>query len=297
MDKIAICCIGKNENRYINEFLIHYKSLGTTKIFLYDNNDIDGEHFEEVIPPILIEEGFVQILNWRGRKECQTDAYDDCYNNYQKDFDWMAFFDIDEYFASNKTGSIVEFVSQDKFKPYDVIHLHWLVFGDNENVYYEDKPLFIRFPQHIIPIDKVIGHLDDGGNAPEISYVKSIVRCNVGKKDIFSYNSTAHSPHSNNVKEWKCCNCLGIEEPNFDVVPNVYYKDGSVADILFTEGCLKHYTTKSAQEYAWKMQRGFPDYILTKEKQKDRVWSRFFRTNTWSQKKQDVIEEILGFKC
>ena len=46
---IALCAIAKNENLYIREWVEHYKNIGVSKIFLYDNNDIDGERFEEVI--------------------------------------------------------------------------------------------------------------------------------------------------------------------------------------------------------------------------------------------------------
>ena len=46
---ICICTLGKKENRYIREFVTHYEKYGVDKIYLYDNNDINGERFEEVI--------------------------------------------------------------------------------------------------------------------------------------------------------------------------------------------------------------------------------------------------------
>lgn len=47
--KIALCCIAKMENDYIRFFVEYYKNLHFDKIFIYDNNDIDGEKFEDVI--------------------------------------------------------------------------------------------------------------------------------------------------------------------------------------------------------------------------------------------------------
>ena len=47
--KICVCSIGKNENLYIKEFVEYYKSIGIDKIFIYDNNDIQGESFETVL--------------------------------------------------------------------------------------------------------------------------------------------------------------------------------------------------------------------------------------------------------
>ena len=47
--KTAICVIIKQENRYIQEFVDYYKKLNINKIFLYDNNDINGEHLEGIL--------------------------------------------------------------------------------------------------------------------------------------------------------------------------------------------------------------------------------------------------------
>jgi len=46
------------ENNYIREFVEHHKSIGFDNIVLYDNNDIDGEHFEDVISD-YINSGYV----------------------------------------------------------------------------------------------------------------------------------------------------------------------------------------------------------------------------------------------
>ena len=47
--KICLCVIAKNENLYAREFVEHYKKIGYNNIFLYDNNEKNGEHFEDVI--------------------------------------------------------------------------------------------------------------------------------------------------------------------------------------------------------------------------------------------------------
>ena len=46
--KVCLCTLGKNENRYIREFVEFYKNYNVDQIYLYDNNDIDGERFEDV---------------------------------------------------------------------------------------------------------------------------------------------------------------------------------------------------------------------------------------------------------
>ena len=58
--RVCLCTLGKQENRYIREFVEHYENYDVDKIYLYDNNDIEGENFEEVIND-YIEKGFVEI--------------------------------------------------------------------------------------------------------------------------------------------------------------------------------------------------------------------------------------------
>ena len=47
--KVCLCIIGKKENVYASEFVDHYKKIGYDKIFIYDNNDIEDEKFEDVL--------------------------------------------------------------------------------------------------------------------------------------------------------------------------------------------------------------------------------------------------------
>lgn len=47
--KVCLCTLGKNENKYAIEFVEHYKKYGVDKIFIYDNNDLDGEIFDNIL--------------------------------------------------------------------------------------------------------------------------------------------------------------------------------------------------------------------------------------------------------
>jgi hypothetical protein len=65
--KVCLCLMGKEENLYAKEYVEHYKKLGYNHIFLYDNNELNGERFEDVLKE-EINEGFVSIINFRGKK-------------------------------------------------------------------------------------------------------------------------------------------------------------------------------------------------------------------------------------
>ena len=58
--KICLCTIGKSENRYVREYVEHYKNYGVDKIFLYDNNDITGESFDDVLSD-FIKNQYIEI--------------------------------------------------------------------------------------------------------------------------------------------------------------------------------------------------------------------------------------------
>ena len=65
LNKICLCVIGKEENRYIREFVEYHKNYDVDKIYLYDNNDKNGEKFEDVIDD-YIRSGFVELLDFKG---------------------------------------------------------------------------------------------------------------------------------------------------------------------------------------------------------------------------------------
>ena len=77
-------------NNYIREFVEHYKKLGVDKIFLYDNNDLNGENFNIILNE-YVNINFVEILNYRGKINPQLDIYNDCYIKNNILYDWLIF--------------------------------------------------------------------------------------------------------------------------------------------------------------------------------------------------------------
>ena len=94
------------ENNYLREWVEYHKSIGITHIFLYDNNDVDGETFDNVIND-YITDGYVEVFDVRGKKgsviwrkgytSLQIEVYDECYQKHKNEYDWFAFIDIDEF--------------------------------------------------------------------------------------------------------------------------------------------------------------------------------------------------------
>ena len=142
--KVSICTIGKLENLYIREFIDYYKALGLDKIYIYDNNEINGESFETVIYD-YIKKKFVTIINYRGYLKQQNKMMNSCYKmNYMK-YDWIIFNDIDEFLYLKNYSNIKNFLKEVKFNKCKIIYLNFIFYTDNNNLYYKNNNSTIIF--------------------------------------------------------------------------------------------------------------------------------------------------------
>ena len=133
--KVGLCVIGKKENKYAKEFVEYYKSIGFNHIFIYDNNDKEGENFEEVLSED-ISKNFVSINNYRSyrgeKDQPQFEAYIDCYEKNSKNYEWLAFYDFDEFLYLKNYKTIQEFLEEEKFNNCSNIKINWMMYGDND---------------------------------------------------------------------------------------------------------------------------------------------------------------------
>lgn len=272
--KTLICCIGKNENRYVRHYVEWYLNLGVTHICLYDNNDVDGERFEDVIGD-YISAGYVELIDVRGKKVIQLQSYTECYAKNKNDYDWILFIDCgDEYLSFSNPVKIGDYLALPQFRNYDMIHINLMTFGDNDKTEVTNEPLWTRFPNPI-PFDTNIAY-----NFPEDAHVSSIVRG--GLEDIkWEGKGFTHTPSPNNLR---CCNNVGFYVES----------ESPFAPVDFQLAAFRHYTTKTAREYCEKMKRGFPDQMWDGSRVKNLIETRFFRTNAVTKEKVDIFKEELG---
>ena len=71
----------------------------------------------------------------------------DCYKKNYRDYDWLIFFEIDEYIFLYKNKNIKRFFQNPKFKKCERIQLNWIFHIDNNLLYYAPRPLKERFSQ------------------------------------------------------------------------------------------------------------------------------------------------------
>ena len=257
--KVCICTIGKNENKYVREFVKYYKKLGVDKIFLYDNNDLDGENFDKVIHD-YIKNGYVQFnTNYRGMPKIQYTIFNHCYRENKLLYDWFIFYDFDEFIHLTNFTSIKKYLGDNRFKKCNVVYLFNIIHTDNDQIYYENKPLFERFPNFTFNYSRKLG------------ITKIIIRGNLSK-----INFT--NPHVINNKYY--CNSFGYktELKDQELYNEYFYYD--------------HFYFKSTEEYYNKLKRG--GVTSGKKIFVPKIFDLYFSVNKLTKKKIDYLENRSG---
>ena len=255
------------ENLYIKEFVEHYESIGVNKIIIFDNNNKDGEIFEDIIND-YINNDFVNIINYRDCKKCQYKSYEECYNKYKNKYDWFLFFDVDEYLILPNYNNIHEFLEDKIFNQFDVIHVNWVFYDDNDLIFYDNRPLQKRFIRPTYLIKKNYKNL----------FIKSVVRSRLSKIKFLN-------PHTPNGP-YLVCDVTGKKVKNSLIL----------GQLNLNAPYLKHFYFKTVEEYFKnKMNRGYPDAYGTNNLKKMFTKDHFFRHNKWNNIKE-FIADLLIFK-
>lgn len=261
---VALVAIGRMENLYAREFVEHYKNLGFSNIIIMDNNHDGEEHFEDVLQD-YIDEGFVIVEDYRNQIKPQMRGYTQMYRKYGNDYDWIAFYDFDEFLILPRHRDISEYL---ELFPSDcqAILVNWLCMTDNNLVKYDPRPLMERFTQ-AMPLDRKVQY-----NFPDNCHVKSIIR---GGLDV-RFGGNPHTTDTPLI----AYNASGVRCENRPWQPMDY-----------RIALLKHFTTKTLEEWMTrKMKVGTPDRDPSQflPFYKD----RFFKINQMTDDKMNYLKSI-----
>ena len=259
---VAICAIGRLENRYAVEWVEHYKQLGVAHIYIYDNNREGEEHFEDVLQP-YIDEGLVEITPWTG---IQKQAYEDCYNRHQAEHRWIGFFDFDELVEISGGRSVHDLLEGFEFA--DVLVMNWRTMTDNGLLHYEPKPMKERFTEAT------------GEDFAINRHVKSFVQTGI---EGISFND----PHCPNAPKLMVVNVHGTRVNQVPIQ----------AQVIHDVARVDHYNTKSTEEYIdvkWKRGTCCGDE-WTEMKRKDCV-EYYFGINKRTKEKEAILAPLMVSK-
>jgi hypothetical protein len=145
--KIALVCIAKNEDYYLDEWLEYNYKLGFDNIILYENNwrcSIDKPYLTKI--PF---DGEIKQLS--------------AYNSFVENnvyYDWVSFIDCDEFITLKKHKNIKDFIEEYN-NPFG-ISLNWYLFGSGDKKIRENNSLLNQFKHRNSKVDdhiKVIMNL------------------------------------------------------------------------------------------------------------------------------------------
>jgi hypothetical protein len=259
---VAICAIGRNENRYAVEWVEHYKKLGVKKIFVYDNwRTGDSEKLADVLQP-FVNCKLVEVIDCHDRDNYQCKAYTDCYQKHGNEYAWIGFLDFDEFLRWDGKKKIANM-----FDGYDAdcVLVNWRTMTDNGLVHYDPRPVTERFTKYMQP-DKAVKF-----PFPENNHVKSFVRGG-------QYGVRFGSPHFPKTP-MRCVNASGK-----------FVKQGAFTDFDWSVMRIDHYWTKTAEEWRdvklsreWPLGQNYNDTFM-----KQQV-DFFFAVNKRTPEKEEIV--------
>ena len=181
----------------------------------------------------------------------------------------MLFLDFDEYlevhFENNKSLILKDFIENKIFDKCEAVLFNVLVHTDNNLVHYDNRPLNVRFTEP---------HYNLQAN----NLVKAIVRGNLNKT-VFVNEKPNNSP----VEGVEICDSKGRKITKYDsyfLIPPV-----------FDYGYLKHFTTKTAEEYITKILKGTPGGHPHNVDDRVKI---FFEYNKFSEEKLKIFENYFN---
>jgi len=170
---LAIFCIVRNEDPYIEEWLEFHRMMGVTHFFIYDNGstdrtgDILSQYQAEGIATVVPWDNF--ILGWEGvagaTGRMQRLAMLHCLANFGHQAEWIAFIDMDEFLFPVATRSLTELLRS--YEDLRSLSVYWTMFGTSG---------YTRKPEGLVT-EKFIQRLRaPHGGSKNLSRVKTIVR-------------------------------------------------------------------------------------------------------------------------
>ena len=228
--RVVLCCLAKNEELYIRDFVKWYIKLGFDTIYIYNNDDIGNDKLYKALGDDFKDR--IEIIDVRGQHKdgLQQEIYTNFYHTHT--FDWCFYCDIDEFLFG--INDIHAFLDNKIYDNVEQIRIKWKLFGDDGLITRDmSKPVY-----EVFKIEKRItytrdlrkvGNLERQGKAIVRGGIKDVVVC---------------SPHFASWKERSSVliSCLPSgKKCDSQIVINEDYRKETVY--------LHHYMTKSLSEF------------------------------------------------
>ena len=123
MQYAALCCIAKDEDLFLHEWVAYHALLGFERIIIYDN--CSAVPITQLLGPWASHPAVTVYRN--AAESNQQAVYTDCWERHGHEFKWIAFLDADEFLRLNETPDVRLFLAE--FEPYAGVAINWRMFG------------------------------------------------------------------------------------------------------------------------------------------------------------------------
>lgn len=237
--KVAVILIVKDEERDIKEWMAYYNLIGFDSQIIFDNKSSDNT--------ANIIKKYSKFMDVRynyfphDKHHCQNAAYEKALQEYGHEFDWMAFFDSDEFFSINDGTPLETWLAN--FKNAPAIGVNWAIYGASGHVSFPPGLVTENF-LHRAP-----------QNFGDNKHIKSIVRPGCVRNCI--------NPHAFFLKDEMGRGYVDTKNSSLEwlfVPENNSHIPGVVAqDADWSTARVNHYFTRSYAHWERKLNRGYFD--------------------------------------
>lgn len=267
MSKICVFTVIKNEHLYLREWIEHNIKIGVDKIYVFEDEGSDS-HKDilddyEPVELITIEElfrgrmdklAFYRSVHRLNQNLWQNECFD--YIRHMGVYDWVLVLDIDEFIESER--DLHE--TLDRYVDYDEVLLYWINYGANGHV---DRPDYVGSYRSYYTKRC---EYDENDKKYHTIRKKAVNMRHI--KDTYHFISH-HHPSS------RCfCNSAGVADRLSICTDHIY---------------LKHYITKSFEDYYYKLYKRGMCY------KEHRSLDDFFKMNSdMAPLKDEILNKILN---
>ncbi|MCF2447702.1 glycosyltransferase family 92 protein [Dyadobacter sp. CY345] len=230
---LTICCIVKDENEYLKEWMNYHIKIGIEHFYIYDNESKIA--VSETLKMLGLE-NYATVIKIYGKAK-QVTAYNDCLKRRSAFSQWIGFIDADEFIVPKSTsGDLPGFLKD--FENVGGLGINWLVFGSSgyiKRTLRSQLRSFLKRSQASFPINR---------------HVKLIVQPRFVKRSIGAHLFSYKKGH------------FAVNEHFSQITSS--YSDTSVDKIQ-----INHYYCRSLEEYQDKVERGLADTSKRTRKMED----------------------------
>lgn len=219
---LGLCCIAKDEDLFLKEWIAYHALLGVERFFIYDNESARPIH--ELLETFA-DKSRISVIRIPGRM-AQVPAYQHCLDNFGSQCRWIGFLDVDEFALPMQDQDLRLTLSE--FEPYAALAATWHLMSPSGHLRRPAAPVIKAYNQAFA--------------AQESFHVKCFVQP--------AKTVQAHGPHSFFYKEGECA----VNEEGYPLPPVNHYTFALGRKIR-----VNHYFVRSQQDFADKLRRGRAD--------------------------------------